>query len=266
MRNASIPLLIGAIFARQLAAHDLWLLPPKSAKAKDKATVSAISGIKFPKGEGAPDPAKFAARIAVDPDGASTEAEAAGTEGTAGLIAWTPAKDGIYAIAAKTNPKLITLEADAFNDYLLSDGLAPIYRLRKLEKTLKEPGVERYSKSPKVLVRVGDGRKGDATKPMGLPLEIVPLADPFAKKVGETLQVRAIFDGKALAGATLGWDHDVEGDDVVGTVRTDAKGEAYIPIGQLGLTTIRLTHMTRPKAKDYKWESFWTTLTFRTGE
>ena len=27
--------------------------------------------------------------------------------------------------------------------------------------------------------------------------------------------------------------------------------------------TVRLTHMTRPNAADYEWESFWTTLTFR---
>jgi hypothetical protein len=27
--------------------------------------------------------------------------------------------------------------------------------------------------------------------------------------------------------------------------------------------TLRLTHMTRPKTKDFEWESFWTTLTFR---
>jgi hypothetical protein len=26
--------------------------------------------------------------------------------------------------------------------------------------------------------------------------------------------------------------------------------------------TVRLTHMIRPKAETYEWESFWTTLTF----
>ena len=45
--------------------------------------------------------------------------------------------------------------------------------------------------------------------------------------------------------------------------RTDAKGEALVPIARGGLMTLRLTHMTRPKAADYEWESFWATLTFR---
>ena len=52
-------------------------------------------------------------------------------------------------------------------------------------------------------------------------------------------------------------------DTPAGYVRTDAKGEALIPIAQTGLMTIRLTHMTRPKMPEYEWESFWTTLTFR---
>ena len=153
--------------------------------------------------------------------------------------------------------------AEAFNDYLVSDGLPHIYRLRAKEKTLDRPAVERYTKSPKALVRVGNGKGGDSTKPLGLPLEIVPLADPFGRKAGEALKVRVLFQEKPLAAANLGWDHPSEADGPAGTVRTDRNGEALIPIAQAGLMTIRLTHMTRPKAKDYEWESFWTTLTFR---
>ncbi|MFO0824785.1 MAG: hypothetical protein U0792_16985 [Gemmataceae bacterium] len=56
------------------------------------------------------------------------------------------------------------------------------------------------------------------------------------------------------------------GEDPAGTARTDAKGETLIPLARPGLMTVRLTHMTCPKAKDYEWESFWTTLTFRLPE
>ena len=49
-------------------------------------------------------------------------------------------------------------------------------------------------------------------------------------------------------------------------MRTNGKGDALIPIAKAGLMAIRLTHMTRPKDKDYEWESFWTTLTFRIPE
>jgi hypothetical protein len=60
----------------------------------------------------------------------------------------------------------------------------------------------------------------------------------------------------------VGWQHPGDGETARGTVRADAKGEALVPVAVAGLMTIRLTRMTRPRASDYEWESFWTTLTF----
>lgn len=257
---------LAILFLSRTAAHDLWLVPPASAKPNEKVVVSAVSGTKFPNGDHAPDPSKFAKRIVVAPDGTVSEADAGGMKEKAGLLTWTPAKDGVYAVAVQTAPKILKLDAEAFNNYLVSDGLPHIYRLRAKEKSLDQPSIERYSKSPKALVRVGDGKDGDPCKPLDLPLEIVPLTNPFLCKVGDTLRVRVLFGKKPLADANLGWDHPGDGQDPAGTARTDAKGEAMIPIARTGLMTIRLTHMTHPKAKDYEWESFWTTLTFHLGE
>jgi hypothetical protein len=150
--------------------------------------------------------------------------------------------------------------------YLVSDGLPHIYQLRRKEGILDKPGRERYSKSPKAIVRVGTGGGGDPCRVLGLPLEIVPVRNPFALKVGDTLRVRVWFRGKPLANANLGWDVPGDGEFPLGTVRTDSRGEALVPISQVGLMTIRLTHMTRPKETEYEWESFWTTLTFRIPE
>jgi hypothetical protein len=98
---------------------------------------------------------------------------------------------------------------------------------------------------------------------LGLPLEIVPLRDPFALRPAETLPVRVLFRGRPLAEANLGWQMPGDGEAPRGTVRTDDRGEALVPIAGPGLLSIRLTHMTRPKLPEYEWESFWTTLTFR---
>ena len=247
------------------AAHDLWLVPPDKAATDALLKVQAISGGEFPKGDHAPDPAKFAKRRLFDPEGKEGALEAGGMEGLAGVLPFTPAKAGVYIVAVETTPKLITLEADAFNAYLVSDGLAHVYAMRAKEKTLGEASKERYSKYPKALLRVGDGKAGDPCRVVGLPLEIVPVQDPFGRKAGDTLKVKVLFQGKPLAEANLGWLHP--GDETPsGTARTDAKGEALVPIARTGLMSIRLTHMTRPKAKDYEWESFWTTLTFRIPE
>lgn len=250
------------LVAGPATAHDLWLIPPDKAEAAKPITVRAVSGSAFPVGDHAPDPAAFARRFAVGPDGKEIDVAAAGKDESAGLLSFAPSRPGVYAMAVETKPKVLTLAADKFNEYLVSDGMPHVFLLRAKEKTLDRPGVERYSKSPKALFKVGtDG--GDATRPLGLPLEVVPLQDPFAKKVGEALAVRVLFRGKPLADANLGWAHPGDGEVARGSVRTDEKGEALIPLAKAGLMTIRLTHMTRPKAADYEWESFWTTLTWR---
>ncbi len=244
-------------------AHDLWLIPPERAKANEAVKVLAASGMEFPKSEHAPDPAKFAKRRLLDPEGKESAIEAGGTEKLTGLLPFTPAKAGVYIVAVETVPKLIALDADKFNAYLVSDGLAHIYGLRAKEKSLDQPGKERYSKSPKVLLQVGEGKAGDPCRSVGLPLEIVPVQNPFERKIGDALRVKVLFHRKPLADANLGWAHPGDGESPAGTARTNAEGEALIPIAKTGLMTIRLTHMTRPKHADYEWESFWTTLTFR---
>jgi lysophospholipase L1-like esterase len=244
------------------AAHDLWLVPPERPAVGAPVRVRANVGMDFPNSEHAPDPAAFSRRLLIRPDGSPGELRAAGKDGLSGLVEFTPAQTGVYVLAVETKPRLITLAAGKFNDYLVADGLPHIYRLRAREKTLDQPGRERYSKYVKALVRVGDGRAGDPCRVAGLTLEIVPQRDPFAVRPGQALPVRVLFRGKPLAEANVGWQRPGDGAMARGYVRTDAHGEALIPIAGAGLMTIRLTHMTRPKAADHEWESFWATLTF----
>ena len=242
-------------------AHDLWLIPDASPTPGKPVLIRANSGMDFPNSEHAPDVTTYKRRVVL-PDGTEGTLDAAGKDEKSGLLRFTPARPGVYVAAVETKPRVLKMAAVDFNAYLVSDGLPHVYRLRSKENALDQPAVERYSKSPKVLLRVGDG-PGDPCRVLGLPLEIVPLRDPFTRKAGDTLGVRVLFQGKPLADANLGWDHPGDGDPPSGTVRTNAKGEALVPVAQAGLMTIRLTHMTRPKVKDYEWESFWTTLTFR---
>jgi hypothetical protein len=266
-RKHSLKSLMAAVVVLSVTAHafahDLWLVPPEQPEPKTAVIFRASSGSKFNKSDHAPDPTKFYRLVLIQPDGSKGPLEPGGTEDKSALLKAKPDRPGIYIAAVETRPKLITLEAEKFNDYLVSDGLAHIYQLRRKEGILDQPGRERYSKSPKAIVQVGTGGEGDPCCIVGLPLEIVPLRNPFELKVGDTLPVRVLFHDKPLADANLGWDVPGDGDAPLGTVRTDVRGEALVPIAQLVLMTVRLTHMTRPKTQDYEWESFWSTLTFR---
>ena len=244
-------------------AHDLWLIPPGQTKLHRHVIIHANVGMDFPNSVAAPDTKKYPRKFTLQPDGKTVALQAMPSSKLSGMLHFDPPLPGIYVIAVETTPKILELEADAFNEYLVTDGMPHIFRLRAKEKALHQPAKERYRKSPTALVPLGDGAAGDWNKPLALPLQIVPLQNPFERRAGDTLRVRVYFQQEALAGANLGWQRPGDGDTAGGNFRTDIKGEALIPITGAGLMTIRLTHMTRPKLPDYEWESFWTTLTFR---
>ncbi len=225
--------------------------------------VEASVGMDFPLSVLAPDTDRYPRMFVTAPDGTSRPLKSAGKRDLLSLLEFTPLQTGVHVIAVETTPKILELEADRFNDYLVTDGLPHIFRLRSKEKTLNQPAKERYRKSPTAIVPVGTNFAGPWDKPLGLPLEIVALQNPFERKIGDTLRVKVLFQKTPLANANLGWHRPGDGDTPAGYVRSDKNGEALIPIAATGLMTIRLTHMTRPKMPDYEWESFWTTLTFR---
>jgi uncharacterized GH25 family protein len=250
-------------FTSAAFAHDLWLIPPDKATPKQIVRIDASVGMDFPVSVSAPAVDRYPRKFAIAPDGTILPLKDVGKKDLVSQLEWEPAKAGIYLVAVATTPRVLELDADRFNDYLVADGLPHIFRLRAREKTLDQPAKERYRKSPTALLCVGDGKDGDWQRVLDLPLQIVPLQNPFQRKVSDTLKVRVLFNKEPLKDANVGWQHPGSGETAVGYIRTDANGTALIPIAQTGLMTIRLTHMTRPKLADYEWESFWTTLTFR---
>ncbi len=243
--------------------HDLWLISPEKSVPGKAVVIRASVGMDFPNSVHAPDTDRYPRRFVIQPDGTRVDVESAGKEDKVSLLQFNAHQAGIHIVAIETAPKILELPAGEFNEYLVTEGLPHIFRLRVKEKILDRPAKERYRKSPKALIAVGDARNGPWDKAAGLPLEIVPLQNPFLVKAGDTLRVRALFQGNPLEQAYLGWQRPGDGDTPGGTVRTNAKGEALIPISEAGLVTIRLTHMTRPRAAEFEWESFWTTLTWR---
>ena len=76
-------------------------------------------------------------------------------------------------------------------------------------------------------------------KPMGLPVEVVPLVDPFAMKAGDMLPVQVLMNGKPLAGAEITADY-VNATDAAAIV-ADADGKAMVPLRNQGLNVISVS-------------------------
>lgn len=260
--------LLGAALVVGLAAvawaHDQWLVPPATVVAVgEPARVEVSVGMDFPTSLLSIEPERLTAS-ARGPEGrtrpVSFQRDEAGATTWAGF---TPDRAGTWLVEAVTRPRLLAQEAAAFNDYLLHDGLPHVLAGRMDRGELERDVVERYSKSVKALVVAGDGGPGDAFgQRLGHTLEIVPLSDPLAAGVGETLAVQVLFRGEPLERANLCWDHPGNGEDFTGQSWTDGQGRVLVPIVRRGPMTLRLVHMTRPQTEDYEWESFWASYTF----
>jgi uncharacterized GH25 family protein len=185
--------LVFFLAASKVGAHDLWLIPPLKATLKESVVMEAGIGMEFPLSVVAPAVDRYPRKFVVQPDGKTLPLKSAGKKDLVSFLEFEPALQGIYVIAVETTPKIIELEADRFNEYLVTDGMPHIFRLRAKEKTLNQPAKERYRKSPTVLVSIGAGMAGAWNKPIGLPLEIVALQNPFERKPGDTLRVQVLF-------------------------------------------------------------------------
>ncbi|SEK15875.1 MULTISPECIES: DUF4198 domain-containing protein [unclassified Variovorax] len=82
-------------------------------------------------------------------------------------------------------------------------------------------------------------------KPLGMALEIVPLADPMALRRGQPLAVRVLSRGKPVAGAAV--IGDFTGNVSGPRARTDRTGRASVVLGSSGLNVIAVS-LVRPRA------------------
>jgi len=114
---------------------------------------------------------------------------------------------GAYVLVLQTDNLAQThLPSIRFNDYLKVEGLTPALEQRERLHRMDSDGSERYSRCAKSIVQVGPpatGSQGQVSKPVGLPLEIVPEANPYGVPRAATLPVRVIYEGRSLAGALV---------------------------------------------------------------
>jgi hypothetical protein len=190
-----------------------------------------------------------------------------------GDLAWArfaPSDDGGAMLAYESDFARIELPPAEFDAYLALEGLDGPLATRRASGA-RGPGRERYRRCAKAWLDGGDS--GRAVVTLGLPLEIVPRTVPGRTA---TLAVRLLFLGKPLPNALLrAWRDPLRSDraptdpehrDSVAVAwqgRTDARGEAVVPLPTSGEWLLSAVHM-EPSADRAAadWESSWASLTF----
>jgi uncharacterized GH25 family protein len=251
--------------ATLLLAHDLFLkLETYFVPANTAVRVAVLNGT-FSMSEGAVAPDRLLDLSVVGP----TERRAIPR------ASWKPAGDttwlsvqtgapGTYVIGASLSPRQIALSGEDFNSYLKEDGIPDVLNARTLAGELGVAVRERYQKHVKAMLQVGDVRTDAFATVLGYPAEIVPLANPYATRIGDTLVVRALVDGKAAANQIIiaGGEQDGRAMQEVRT-RSDTVGIARFALSGAGKWYIKFIHMVPVTGDSVNYESKWATLTFQ---
>ncbi|HKP38828.1 MAG TPA: DUF4198 domain-containing protein [Pyrinomonadaceae bacterium] len=266
LRKLSITVLTIALLAISVTAHDLFLkldsyfLPPNS-----KAVVRVLNGT-FQKSDGAVARERLA-DLSVFSNGtaASSESIAWRAEEKLSVMEIQTGGPGTYLVGISTRPREIELRAADFNSYLAEDGLPDILAARKKSHELGKDARERYSKHVRAVFQVGDLRTDDYKRPLNYPVEIIPQENPYSLKVGQTLPVLCLLDGKPLANQFViaGWESH-HGKIISIGLRTNARGIARFKLSGAGKWFVKLIHMVPVTEANLNYESKWATLTFDT--
>ncbi|QUD89807.1 DUF4198 domain-containing protein [Phenylobacterium montanum] len=220
------------------AAHDFWIQPAAFWLSQGGTTTMTILVGHGPYREKSLIPADRITRFeSFGPDGRS-DRRGELRLGAANIDTQLPfARRGEYVLALETNQTQSELPGIRFTDYIKAEGLTQAIELRARNKTTEAPGREVYSRRAKAIVQVGSAeRQGQpvATQRLGLSLEIVPEADPYAPGAGEDLPVRIYYEGRPLAGALVKLNNlDFDARPMASRL-TDQAGRAFFKVPRIG--------------------------------
>jgi uncharacterized GH25 family protein len=239
--------LLAMLAALPASGHDFWVQPDSFRPAPDAVLPLTLQVGHGPYRQRSPLPVRRIIRFQdVAPDGTISDLRTALHPGEAdedGAVRLTA--PGTHVLVLETDDRAQShLPALRFNDYLTVEGLTPALELRRVRHGMDADGAETYSRRAKVLVRVGSGgSRAQATRALGLTLEIVPEVDPYAEPRPADLPVRVYYEGQPLAGALVKLTDLAQDAEPVEIHRTDAEGRARFPL---------------PKADDWLLNVIWT--------
>ena len=197
-------LLIGlSLVVSMVFAHEFWLQPSQFfARAGDIINIQVLVGEGF-LGERSKGRKNRIIQYRHHTDNATTDLAPALSGDTYGDVSVTLATPGTHLFSFANTPKFLTMKADSFLLYLEEDGLDNVIATRKQRGETTKPSRELYQRCVKTLVQVGDEPTRIFAKNTAMPLEIMVVENPYAKRPGQIVDFQILFMNKPLSGALV---------------------------------------------------------------
>lgn len=171
-------------------------------------------------------------------------------------------EEGTHLFVMQSNNSFIKLDGEKFNAYLKEDGLDEILEVRTKLGKLADSARENYARCAKLLVQVGDQTDDTYKVIVGLPLEIIPLSNPYASKKTEELKFKVLFHGKPLPFTQMKVWNRGEGKTFVQNMYTDKDGTLTTRLSNAGMWMVSTVKMVPSRQPTAEYQSFWGSLVF----
>lgn len=174
---------------------------------------------------------------------------------------------GTNILILQNKPSKIELEAEKFNAYLKEDGLDEILEYRKKNGLENSVGKEIYERCAKLLLRVEEANDKNFSRKTNLPLEILPLNNPYAGNL-EKIKTKRVyfqvyFQGEIAKNLRIRFWQKIGKELIKQEANTDTKGEVsfdFTPKGKIMISSVKMIAHDKPQEAD--WHSYWASLVF----
>ena len=259
--------LIVMVITSPLFAHEFWLSPNKFFfQLNQTAFVSFNVGEGFEGSNWKGNKNKVKQLFQITPSGKKIDLKDSLSLIEGDSLHFKLTEEGTYMVAYNSVNSFITLAPEKFAEYAKEDGLTYIIKEREKRNELNKPSNEYYQRSVKTLVQVGNKISSNCTKPTDLPLDIVPLRNPyFIAKKYETIPFKVFFKNKLLKNYLIKvWLK--KGNKLISNkdIYTDQNGIINVNNNE-GIHMISCVYMER-NTTDQKadWQSYWGSITYET--
>jgi len=134
---------------------------------------------------------------------------------------------------------------------------------RKQNNEMGCNGREFYQRCAKTLLQVGDLKDQTFGTTTTLPIDIVPLANPYQLKNKELFRVKIFYKGSPLPNALVKTWHKMKNKTEKKDLKTNSRGEIVFPVNTHGtwmISTVKMERLLDNPVCD--WQSYWGSLTW----
>ena len=262
MKKISFLLTLFSFFTL-ITAHEFWLNPEKFIYTRgEKINIRFYVGENF-EGENWKGNNEKIQSLKLYYGGVSDDLSKNISEQPGDSIEMTMLDEGTNMVAFNSTNSFIEIDAEKFNEYLEEDGLGNAINYRNQNHENDSAGRELYQRCAKTLIQVGNVKDKTFSVPTGMPLDIIPLSNPYSLNNNDSVSVKIFFRNSPLNNVLVKIWHRENNKTEKTELVSNENGEIRFPVSVAGNWMISIVKMERlekdPKAQ---WQSYWGNLTW----